>query len=268
MIAFIKRVFRFAVSEKQLSDNPVDEDKSIKIPVFAKEDKDIRPLASCDAKRILEVMEGAPRLKPIVYCMLFAGMRIGEVLALTWDKIDFENGRIIVNKAVKNYTLKEGGRTKYEYRIGPPKTKSSIRIIPLSENLRECLVKWQTIQDCVAKDKTDMGLVFPKRRGGLQDYDSFNIGFNKYLAKLGIDYHIYHSRVFRHTFASYAVKKGVEVKALQELMGHANIETTYQYYIDADFDSQTQAITDIDSALADLDNSFIFFNIGQVPIPA
>lgn len=263
LIAFVKRVFRFAVSKRIIGFNPVSENNSIKMPVEAKEANDIQPLSSNELKCLFDVLEGAPRLKPIVFCMFFAGLRIGEVLALTWDKLDFDNNTININCAVKKYKAKEDSGKKHEFKIGPPKTKQSVRILPMSQNLRECLLDWKNKQIFYAKDKTGMGLVFPKRTGSLQDYDSYNIGFNKYLAKLNIDYHIYHSRAFRHTFASYAIKKNVHIKTLQKLMGHSNVETTLKYYVDTDLASQHEAINKIDFTFENLDSAFIFTNVKQ-----
>lgn len=269
LIAFIKRTYQFAVDAGDIVRNPVSAKKCLKIPVVAGESTNVLPLSTQDLAVLYTVLNGSPRLKPIVYCMLCAGLRVGEVLALTWDKVCFDAGassEIVVNRAVKKYKVKTASGTKSEYRIGPPKTKSSVRRVGISPKLRETLLEWKSLQPFHAADKTGMDLVFPKRNGVLQDYDSFNIGFNKYLAKVGLDYHKYHSRVFRHTFASYLVKQGVKVKTLQKLMGHAKIETTFQYYVDTDQDSLNEAIQLIDATLDSPDFTFRNFR-GSVLVP-
>ena len=48
---------------------------------------------------------------------------------------------------------------------------------------------------------------------------------------------VYHSRSFRHTYASYLVKAGVQVKTLQKLLGHTNIETALKYYVNTDIEA-------------------------------
>ena len=77
-------------------------------------------------------------------------------------------------------------------------------------------------------------------------YDAFQETFSNYLSKKNIDHKIYHSRVFRHTYASYLVKAGVQAKTLQKLLGHSNIEMTLKYYIDTDNASiqETAALVD------------------------
>lgn len=265
LIMFIRRVFEFAKEEKLIYENCIQKEGCIKMPSIASEIQDILPLSSNNCHIILQVLEASPRLKPIVYCMLYAGLRIGEVLALQWNKIDFSKNTIQITQAVKQYKTVDSSteKNKYYYKIGPPKTKASIRTVPLSNNLKQCLEHWRLIQHAIAPDRTGQDLVFPKRNGKLQSYNSYGIGMRKFLEKQGIDPNIYHSRVFRHTYASYLVKSKIEPKTLQKILGHKDITTTLNYYVDTDTEQILEAAFKIDLTLNNL-NTFTFENVKVV----
>ena len=78
---------------------------------------------------------------------------------------------------------------------------------------------------------------------------------------MGIAHRVYHSRVFRHTYASYLVKvKKVQPKTLMKLMGHTNIETTLKYYIDTDEDAINETAIYIDEIMM-ANKDFRFKNV-------
>ena len=258
LIQFLKRTFAFACDEKIIgyANNPIAKEKCLKIPICAKENKDILPLTTTSKDQILSVLEGLPRFKPIVYCMLFSGLRVCEVLALKWTDIDFSENKIHIREAVKKSQKIENGKKVVTHLLGKTKTKQSKRTVPMSSTLRDCLLIWAEIQNFYAKDLTGLNLVFPKPNGSLMNYDAYNMSFNKNLRRLGIDCRIYHSRVFRHTYASYLVKsQKIQPKTLMKLMGHANIETTLKYYIDTDEQTLIESALIIDDIMT---NSEIF----------
>lgn len=261
IIMFIKRVFVFAVDNRDITYNPVASRNSIKVPKNAKAIKNILPLSSVDCKSVLEVLEQAPRIKPIVFCMLYAGLRLGEALALTWDAIDFNNDIVHVRHSVKRYNNDAGQKVKYYFKLGTTKT-GSVRSVPMDTTLKQCLLRWRTEQNQYAKDRTGLNLVFPKRNGDIQSAESFNTGFRFYLQKNGLHPHTYHTRVFRHTYASYLVKENVAPKTLQGLLGHTDISTTLNHYVNVDVESQRDAAKKIDQVLGRI-NTFDFKNMPQ-----
>ena len=74
-----------------------------------------------------------------VYICLSAGMRIGEVCALTWEDIDTDNGVISVNRTIQRIYVIEEGNRRTELILDTPKTKNSIREIPISKDLLKIL---------------------------------------------------------------------------------------------------------------------------------
>lgn len=104
----------------------------------------------------------------------------------------------------------------------------------MSETLRVCLTEWKAVHSLHVKDHSGLGLLFPNSNGDIQYYDSFASAFRRVLQQNALSPHRYHSRIFRHTFASYLVGAGIDPKTLQRILGHSNITTTLTYYVESD----------------------------------
>ena len=158
------------------------------------------------------------------YCLgiliaLMSGIRIGELCALKWSDIDFSNGILHINKTLQRVYEKtgDGGYSKIDISI--PKSKSSIRDIPISKDLLKMLKD--------SKEKREMfiltgNLHYMEPRLLRSHYDSI-------LKKLKITHKKFHS--LRHTFASSAIQLGIDYKTVSEILGHSNVNTTLQIYV-------------------------------------
>jgi len=260
LIQFTKRIFTYAKEEKIISENPIAKNNSLRLPLVATNAKDVKPLSSNDKDLILNILETSPRFKPIVYTMLYAGLRLGEALALTWDKVNFEKGEIWINCAVKKHKGNSDSGAKTIFKIGKTKTKGSVRTVYMSEELRKCLLEWKNIQPFVAKDVTGIDLCFPKPNGKLCSGDAYQEAFSTFLQKLGVDHTVYHSRVFRHTYASYLVDVNVNPNTLKEILGHSNIETTLKYYVNTNV-SALQEVARLTDQVMKIEGDFKFENV-------
>lgn len=151
----------------------------------------------------------------IVIC-LYTGIRLGELLALTWEDVDFATGIMCINKT--SYRIKENGTPRIV--IDKPKTKNSSRIIPLPKTLLDILKK--------IKKKSTSEYVISTRTGGIVGTRAYQRTYERILAKLDIPYKNFHS--LRHTFATRAIEMGMDVKTLSEILGHKNPMITLQRY--------------------------------------
>lgn len=154
------------------------------------------------------------KLFGVVLC-LYTGLRIGELLALTWNDIDFGKGLLFVSK-----TCHDGNDGVNHIRIiDSPKTPHSRRVIPLPKQilpLLKALKKRSRCQYIIADgDKP----VFVR---------SYQRTFELLLRKLHIPHKGFHS--LRHTFATRAMECGIDVKTLSELLGHKNATITLNRY--------------------------------------
>ena len=202
----INQIFDYAIVEGELQYNPC---ASVKIPKGCK--KTIREAASTtDEEKILHADH--PWLFPIV--ALLTGLRKGEILALQWGDIDFENNTINVTKSVEFV----GDAP----RIKPPKTASGVRVVPLLDMLKQRLLPLQAQKHLYLFSKD--GGATPYRA---KQYDRL---WAKYASEIGINCTAHQ---LRHSYATIAVEEDVNPKDLQNALGHSDITTTMNIYAEA-----------------------------------
>ena len=151
----------------------------------------------------------------IILC-LYTGLRIGELLALTWNDIDFEKSILIISKTCYD-SSEEGTRIR---NINMPKTKNSIREIPLPTKILEMLKEMKKKSKCEFVIAEGEKFVYMR---------SYQRTFELLLKKLKIPHKGFHS--LRHTFATRALECGMDVKTLSEILGHKNPTITLNRYV-------------------------------------
>lgn len=156
-----------------------------------------------------------PYMLGIIVC-LYTGLRIGELLALTWQDIDFSNEILSVTKTCYDGKNNVGNFGRIVY---APKTQSSRRVIPLSKQVIKILKNM--------KKQSDSDLVITKKSKPLS-VRTYQRNFATLLEKLHIEYRGFHA--LRHTFATRAIECGMDVKTLSEILGHKNSTITLNRY--------------------------------------
>lgn len=181
---------------------------------------------------------------------LQAGLRIGEVCGLKWEKVCFEDNYIRVDNIV-NRLWKEREKTS-EIIESTPKTFSGIRNIPMSNILREYLLEWKKRKYIIGYDENGLPEAKepPKNYFVLRDIkpEEPRVLRNKAyktLKSLGIDYIHFHN--LRHTFCSVGLQKGVDIKVMSEFMGHAGTDITLNIYTHTTEAQRQQALEKINS---------------------
>lgn len=152
---------------------------------------------------------------------LYTGLRIGEICALTWDDVDLKNMVIHVRHTIARIKAEAnpyGASTILV--LDTPKTKASIRDIPISTLLLPILHKLRAISSRGYLLSGNDLFVKPR---------TFEYRYHKILDKYNIPSVNFHA--LRHTFATRCVEAGVDVKSLSEILGHANVSITLNTYV-------------------------------------
>ncbi|HGF7563070.1 TPA: tyrosine-type recombinase/integrase [Enterococcus hirae] len=225
-VNYINKVFKYAINIGLTSDNPT---LNLIIPKpQIKTEKKLKLYTKEQLELFLSEVskEQNPYFKNRDYTLFrllaFSGCRIGEILALTWDNINFKTHEMTIKKTV--------ARSDKYYISETPKTKKSNRIIYLDEKTIKQLKFWKLEQR-----KYLFQLGFTKANYLFtNDENSFTINqavaerYNVYRERAGLPYIGLHG--FRHTHASMLYEAGADHKEVQERMGHANIKTTMDTY--------------------------------------
>lgn len=165
---------------------------------------------------------------------LLAGLRIGEICGLKWGKVNFEENTIYIDNIVNRITNARGGGSKIK--DGLPKTESGKRYIPMTDMLRDFLLKWYNKNHIIKEDnETGKPLAVPPpennyvvRNENPNEPRTLRNNAMKILKSLGIDYIHFHN--LRHTFCSVGLQKGVDIKVMSEFMGHSQTDITLNIY--------------------------------------
>jgi integrase len=145
------------------------------------------------------------RWRPMITLALRTGLRLGELRALRWEDVDLVAGRLVVRRAA------------WKSVIGTPKSGRS-REVDLSDQALSALKSHRHLRG---------SLVFCSEDGGLLTEGACKRPVWRACRKAGIRRIGWH--VLRHTFASHLVMRGAPLKAVQELLGHADIKMTMRY---------------------------------------
>lgn len=179
------------------------------------EQKEIRPLTDEESAALLAAAAGT-RLETLVCTALFTGMRLSELLGLTWDCVDWRAGTILVNKQLALPAHRTSGL------FLSPKNGKSRTIVPASAVL-DALKHHQAAQNFPRA-----GLVFTMPDGGPVDQWRARRWFHELLDAAGLSGVRFHD--LRHTYAVNALRAGDDIKTVQSNLGHSSAAFTLDRY--------------------------------------
>lgn len=184
-------------------------------------------------------------LEMLFLTALSTGLRLGEILGLKWSDIDFNTGTLTVNRSLQRVTeIDRNGNRESKVIEQLPKTKNSIRTIPIPKNILAKLKDYKVQQ---SKNKLQIGqlytnndYVFCDKLGYHLDDKKPNRNLKSILTKLGIDPLKFHG--LRHTYATRLFEANVPPKTVQVLMGHYDISITLDIYTHVMEDTKLEAV--------------------------
>lgn len=190
---------------------------------------DVKPFSFQEQIQFIESIKGH-ELEMLFLTALDTGLRQGELFALTWDDIDFDNACINVNKSFK--VVKNIITGQYENIVQTPKTVKSIRVVPmpihLVNKLKQHKLSQKALKLQIANLYQDNSLVFCNNFGKYLDSSNILKKFKKALNYAGLKDRKFHD--LRHTYATRLFELREEPKTVQVLLGHSNISITLDTY--------------------------------------
>lgn len=239
----LNAMLKYAVHNRIIIFNPC---AGVEVPKT--KTKEIRVLTVEEQREVLNHAKGR-RHENMIRVALGTGLRSGELRGLLWEDIDFRKREISVNKTLVYVRNRETGRYVYKYQT--PKTKNSIRKIPMQDSVYKALkrqrIQMKEMQMASYEWETLEGfenLVFAGENGKPVSDNSFKMTLNgiknsidkereKKAEENGTAFkpipHFY-PHAFRHTFATRCFEAGIDAKVVQGYLGHYSISITLDLY--------------------------------------
>ena len=197
----------------------------------ADDTEEMRVLTQEEQKRFIGKLDGE-YYRAMLLTYLYSGMRMGEAIPLRWSDIDLENRTIRINKKAivcHDYATHSAKQEVQDF----CKTKSSKRTVVITAGLAAILAEHK---ETMTKRAANMGeawsedsLVFKNTRGNMVYSRNLQESLYKVYRNAGIEGATMHT--LRHTYATRCFEAGVDIKAVSEQLGHANVKTTYNIYV-------------------------------------
>ena len=227
---YIKPFFVYAVNEELIV-------KDVCIYEFPKsyeveEEEQFILLDKSQQLKFVKALKG-DSMELVILLGLTCGLRLGEILALSYNDFDFDNNLISINKSLKRIPhINENGNRIYEDKVMKPKTKNSVRKVPVPEFLIP-LIKQQHKANMenklkLGKEYCDKGLLFCKENGVNIDTKLPNRHLKSILKKNNLPNIRFHD--LRGIFISNCVNNNINPKVIQQLAGHSNLNVTMMHY--------------------------------------
>lgn len=237
--AVLRSALAQAVSWRLMAVNPA---QAVKPPRKAR--TEIRPLNAAEARALIAAAADNP-LSALYVTALHTGMRLGELLGLTWNAIDWSRSMIEVRG-----TLQRKGPHHYE--LEAPKTERSRRSVPMNATLAEALRQHRSREIerllAIGYGRDDMGYVFTDRWGQPIYWGHVTDRMLRPLCRqAGIREIRFHD--LRHSAATLMLQRGVPLHIVAQILGHTSPTTTLSVYAHVLPGDATAAVQQLDAAL-------------------
>ncbi len=235
ILIVLKMVLKFGAKHKWIEHRTFD----IQFPT-EREKHTIEVLSRANQKKVMEHLQEYFTFRNLgIYICLSAGIRIGEICALTWDDMNTDTGIISVRRTIQRIYMIEEGSRKTELILDTPKTKNSIREIPMSKDLIKMLKPMKKIVN-----PSFFVLTNDAKPTEPRTYRCYYKNLMKELSLPELKFH-----GLRHSFATRCIESKCDYKTVSVLLGHSNISTTLNLYVHPNLEQKKKCIDQMFKAL-------------------
>ncbi|MEM1485603.1 tyrosine-type recombinase/integrase [Oscillospiraceae bacterium PP1C4] len=227
-------VLNYSFDNKYIKEIPLI--SSIRLPKTNTPDPHLRFMDYDEICALLRSVENSPTYTTMAKLLIMTGLRIGEALGLYWQDVDMENNIIHIRRALVREYYVENGEKKCKYVIGSTKTPESVRDIPVAPQVVRLLQNWKIFMHCqkrwmnaIHKNNTSH-LVFPNKRGQLQNEHTFRTNFRGFVKRNNGDHLNVTFHRLRHSYGSFLLELGEQLITVSRLLGHKNIRVSADIY--------------------------------------
>lgn len=204
-----------------------------------------------DAMLVLDACKSDKLFKVLIPLALATEARKSELLALTWDDVNLEQGTISISKTL---TMEMDNDRHLRLLVGDPKSESGIRTITLPPFAIDVLKghRLEQLKMLLATgtgQQNTLNLVFPNRRWGYRWPEYVSFQYKRFVTTLGLDDTRFHD--LRHTGATLLLDSGIAANVVQKRLGHSDIRTTLGIYGHVTQKMKDQAADTLDNLLTD-----------------
>lgn len=258
--------FQLAVRDDIIRKNPSD-GVMAEIKRKAGKNKGIRHALTIQQQRaFLNYIANEPVFShwlPLFTVLLGTGCRIGEIIGLRWQDVDYENRIININHSVVYYAVAGAPTKKSVFQVSLPKTEAGIRDVPMMDEVYEALQQEYEYQRDNGFNSTTIdgmtGFIFCNRFGNVHNPQTVNRTIKRILENYNAEEVLnakkerrqpvilpnFSCHHLRHTFCTRLCENESNLKVIQAVMGHANIETTMDIYAEATAEKKKEAIENL-----------------------
>lgn len=228
ILIVLKMIMKFGAKNKLIEYQEWD----IKFPTERKK-HELEVLSICNQKKLMKYINENFTFKNLgIYICLSARLRIGEICALAWNDIDVDAGVIYIRKTIERIYIVEGEKRYTELIIGTPKTKNSIREIPMTGDMMKMIKPLKKVVN-----ENFFVLTNESKPTEPRTYRNY---YNKLMDKLDIPKLKFHG--LRHSFATRCIESNCDYKTVSVILGHSNISTTLNLYVHPNMEQKKKCI--------------------------
>ena len=260
----LHQVFDLAVDDGYIRSNPSERVLKELKQAHCFQTEKRKALTVAEQELFLDYLRNTPRYRhwyPIFAVMLGTGLRVGEATGLRWCDIDLDEGLIDVNHTLVYYC--HGPQKGCSFNVNTPKTKAGERVVPMLGFVKEAFLEERENQketgiSCKASVDGYTDFIFVNRYGDTQHLGTLNKAIRRIIRDCNdaqfeksenpeVLLPHFSCHTLRHTFTTRMCEAGVNIKVIQDALGHADVSTTLGIYADVTKDLRKDEFAGLDA---------------------